>query len=133
VTNAFLPLLRRSAHGRIVNVSSEVGSITGTLDPDSPLYPMASIPYPSSKSALNMVTAMYAKELRDAGIKVNAANPGYCATDLNGNSGFRSPAQGAASIAALATIGDDGPTGEFRGYVWTADSPAEGTDGQLPW
>ena len=69
-------------------------------DPDGPLFPMASVPYPASKAALNMVTAMYAKELRDTPIKVNAANPGYCATDLNGHRGFRTPEQGAGSCAA---------------------------------
>jgi NAD(P)-dependent dehydrogenase (short-subunit alcohol dehydrogenase family) len=84
VTNAMLPLLRRSPAGRIVNVSSEVGSITSMTDPSSPLAQMpAGLAYPSSKSALNMITAMYAKELRDTPIKVNAANPGYTATDLN--------------------------------------------------
>ena len=74
-TNAMLPLLRKASGGRIVNVSSEVGSITSMTDPASPLYPMASVTYPSSKAALNMVTAMYAKDLRDSGINVNAANP----------------------------------------------------------
>ncbi len=92
VTNAMLPLLRRARAARIVNVSSEVGSITSMTDPDSPLaqMPMASLAYPSSKSALNMITAIYAKELRDTPIKINAANPGYTKTDLNHNSGFRS-------------------------------------------
>ena len=78
VTNAMLPLLRRAPAARIVNVSSEVGSITSMTDPASPLARMpASLAYPSSKTALNMITAMYAKELRDTPIKVNAANPGY--------------------------------------------------------
>jgi NAD(P)-dependent dehydrogenase (short-subunit alcohol dehydrogenase family) len=88
VTNAMLPLLRRAPSARIVNVSSEVGSVTMMSDPASPMWQMpASIAYPASKSALNMVTAMYARELRDTPVKVNAANPGYCATDLNGNYG----------------------------------------------
>ena len=96
VTNAMLPLLRRAPSARIVNVSSEVGSITLVSDHANPMWAMpASVPYPVSKAALNMVTAMYAKELLDAGILVNAANPGYCATDLNGRSGFRSAAEGA--------------------------------------
>ena len=89
VTNAMLPLLRR-APARIVNVSSEVGSIGATSDPGSPIAAMASVQYPSSKTALNMVTAMYAKELRDTPIRVNAANPGYTETDLNDHRGFRS-------------------------------------------
>jgi NAD(P)-dependent dehydrogenase (short-subunit alcohol dehydrogenase family) len=131
VTNAMLPLLRRAAAARIVNVSSEVGSITSMTDPDSPLYPMASVPYPSSKAALNMVTAMYAKELRDTPIKVNAANPGYCATDLNGRRGFRTPRQGAEVSAHLATLPADGPTGTFWGHLWASGGDAG--DGVLPW
>jgi NAD(P)-dependent dehydrogenase (short-subunit alcohol dehydrogenase family) len=92
---------------------------------------MASIPYPSSKTALNMVTAMYAKELRGTMVKVNAANPGYCATDLNGNSGFRTAEQGAEVSVHLATLPDDGPSGVLWGYVWTADGT--GSYGALPW
>lgn len=122
VTNALLPLLRRAEAARIVNVSSEVGALTGTMDPDSPLWPMASIPYPSSKTALTMVTAMYAKELWDTGIKVNAANPGYCATDLNGNSGFRTAEQGAEPTVHLATLPADGPSGQLWGYLWGQDA-----------
>lgn len=131
VTNAMLPLLRRASAGRIVNVSSEVGSIGSTTDPDSPLWPFSSVAYPSSKAALNMVTAMYAKELRDTAIKVNAANPGYCATDLNGNSGFRTAEQGAQVSVHLATLPEDGPTGLLWGYLWTADGT--GSYGVLPW
>jgi NAD(P)-dependent dehydrogenase (short-subunit alcohol dehydrogenase family) len=134
VTNALLPLIRRSARGRIVNVSSEVGSVTSMIDPANPLWPLTSIPYPSSKAALNMVTAMYAKELWDTPVKVNAANPGYCATDFNDNSGFRTPEQGAEAIVALATLGDDGPTGAFYGHVWLSDpGPDDPEYGSLPW
>src|SRR5881275_1354521 len=115
VTNAMLPLLRRAPAARIVNVSSEVGSITSMTDPDGPLWTMTSVPYPASKAALNMVTAMYAKELRDTPVKVNAANPGYCATDLNGGQGFRTPQQGAEVSVALATLPDDGPSGLLWG------------------
>jgi NAD(P)-dependent dehydrogenase (short-subunit alcohol dehydrogenase family) len=131
VINAMLPLLRRSAAARIVNVSSEVGSITSMTDPSSPLYPMASVAYPSSKAALNMVTAMYAKELRGTPIKVNAANPGYCATDLNGHRGFRTPEQGAEATVHLATLPDDGPSGLLWGHLWTAEG--DGGYGVLPW
>ena len=134
VTNALLPLLRRAPAARIVNVSSEVGSIHATLDREGPLWPMVSIPYVSSKTALNMVTAQYAKELWDTPIKVNAANPGYCATDLNNHSGFRSAEQGAEVIVHLATLGEDGPTGSFYGHLWVEGAelrdPAYGT---LPW
>jgi NAD(P)-dependent dehydrogenase (short-subunit alcohol dehydrogenase family) len=136
VTNAMLPLLRMAPAARIVNVSSEVGSIASMTDPDSPMWPMASVPYPSSKSALNMVTAMYAKELWDSGIKVNAANPGYCATDLNGRRGFRSPEQGAEVSVHLATLPEDGPTGTLWGHLWRADGgESQDTEsyGVLPW
>jgi NAD(P)-dependent dehydrogenase (short-subunit alcohol dehydrogenase family) len=131
VTNAMLPLLRAAPAARIVNVSSEVGSIASMTDPESPMWPMASVPYPSSKTALNMITAMYAKELRDTRIKVNAANPGYCATDLNRRSGFRTAEQGARVSVHLATLPEDGPTGVLWGYLWRAD----GTEsyGVLPW
>ena len=133
VTNAMLPLLRRAPAARIVNVSSEVGSITATTDPASPLGQMpASLAYPSSKSALNMITAMYAKELRDTPVKVNAANPGYTATDLNRHSGFRSVAEGAEASVYLATLGPDGPSGLLWGHLWTADGPADAY-GPLPW
>jgi NAD(P)-dependent dehydrogenase (short-subunit alcohol dehydrogenase family) len=131
VTNAMLPLLRTAPAARIVNVSSEVGSIGATTNPSSPLYWMASVPYPSSKTALNMVTVMYAKELRDTLIKVNAANPGYCATDLNGHGGFRTPEQGAEVSVFLATLPADGPTGQLWG-----DLAMAGDDqgyGMLPW
>jgi NAD(P)-dependent dehydrogenase (short-subunit alcohol dehydrogenase family) len=131
VTNAMLPLLLRAAAGRIVNVSSEVGSIASMTDPDGPMAGMASIPYPSSKTALNMVTAMYAKELRDTPIKVNAANPGYCATDLNGHNGFRTPEQGAQVCVHLATLPADGPSGVLWGHLWTTEGPE--ASGVLPW
>lgn len=133
VTNAMLPLLRRAPAARIVNVSSEVGSITSQTDPASPLAQMpAGLAYPSSKSALNMVTAMYAKELRDTPIKVNAANPGYTATDLNRHSGFRSAAEGAEPSAHLATLPADGPSGILWGHLWTTGAPGDAY-GPLPW
>ena len=129
VTNAMLPLLRRAPAARIVNVSSEVGSISSMTDPASPLAQMpASLAYPSSKAALNMITAMYAKELRDTPIKVNAANPGYTKTDLNRNNGFRSAAEGAEATVYLATLPAEGPSGILWGHVWSADAY-----GRLPW
>ncbi len=133
VTNAMLPLLRRAPAARIVNVSSEVGSISSMTDPASPLAQMpAGLAYPTSKSALNMITAMYARELRDTPIKVNAANPGYTKTDLNRNSGFRSAAEGAEASVYLATLPADGPSGILWGHLWTADGPP-GAYGRLPW
>ena len=132
VTNAMLPLLRRAPAARIVNVSSEVGSITSQSDPASPLSQMMppSAQYPSSKAALNMLTAMYAKELRDTPIKVNAANPGYTATDFNDHRGFRSAAEGAEPSVYLATLPDDSPSGILWGHLWAT---GEGGYGQLPW
>ena len=133
VTNAMLPLLRRAPAARIVNVSSEVGSITSMTDPASPLAQMpASLAYPSSKSALNMITALYAKELRDTPVKVNAANPGYTATDLNRHNGFRSVAEGAEASVHLATLDADGPSGILWGHLWTTGAPADAY-GPLPW
>jgi NAD(P)-dependent dehydrogenase (short-subunit alcohol dehydrogenase family) len=133
VTNAMLPLLRRAPAARIVNVSSEVGSISSQTDPASPLARIpASLAYPSSKSALNMITAMYARELRDTPIKVNAANPGYTKTDLNRNSGFRSVTEGAEASVYLATLPADGPSGILWGHLWSADGPADAY-GSLPW
>jgi NAD(P)-dependent dehydrogenase (short-subunit alcohol dehydrogenase family) len=133
VTNAMLPLLRRAPAARIVNVSSEVGSITSQTDPASPLARMpASLAYPSSKAALNMITVLYAKELRDTPIKVNAANPGYTKTDLNRNSGFRSVTEGAEASVYLATLPADGPDGILWGHLWTADGPSDAY-GVLPW
>ncbi len=132
VTNAMLPLLRRAPAARIVNVSSEVGSITGQSDPAHPLAQMPpSVQYPSSKAALNMITVMYAKELRDTPIKVNAANPGFTATDFNNHRGFRSASEGAEPSVYLATLPDDGPNGIHWGYVWTTDNA--GGYGVIPW
>jgi NAD(P)-dependent dehydrogenase (short-subunit alcohol dehydrogenase family) len=133
VTNAMLPLLRRAPAARIVNVSSEVGSITSMTDPASPLAQMpASLAYPSSKSALNMITALYAKELRDTPVTVNAANPGYTATDLNRHNGFRSVAEGAEASVHLATLDADSPSGILWGHLWTAGGPSDAY-GPLPW
>ncbi|MFC5829462.1 SDR family oxidoreductase [Nonomuraea insulae] len=113
VTNAMLPLLRRAESGRIVNMSSELGSLAMAIDPESPFKQFNHLPYNSSKAALNMITICYAKELMDTPIKVNAANPGYCATDLNGHTGYRTAEQGAAIAVRLATVGEDGPTGAY--------------------
>jgi NAD(P)-dependent dehydrogenase (short-subunit alcohol dehydrogenase family) len=107
VTEAFLPKLRRSAHGRIVNMSSTVGRLAGMLTDETP----DSLGYRPSKTALNAVTVLYAKA--EPGLRVNAACPGYCATDLNDHRGYRTAAQGANAAVTLATLDDDGPTGGF--------------------
>jgi NAD(P)-dependent dehydrogenase (short-subunit alcohol dehydrogenase family) len=120
VTRAFLPLLREAELPRIVNVSSGMGSLTLTSDPDRVESQFVSLVYPSSKAALNMVTSMYAKAL--PGWKVNAADPGYTATDLNAHRGTQPVEVGAGPIVRLATLGPDGPTGTFLGV-----------DGPVPW
>jgi len=123
VTNAMLPLLRRSPAPRIVNVSSHAGSLALTSDPDGPfatLLPSAA--YTPAKSALNALTVQYANELRKDGILVNAAAPGFVDTDSNNHSGHLTPAQGAAVVVRLATLGADGPTAGFFG-----------ADGPVPW
>ncbi|MGC9665237.1 SDR family oxidoreductase [Planosporangium sp. 12N6] len=113
LTNALLPLIRRAPAGRIVNMSSGLGSLALTSDPRHPYGQAPLLAYNSSKSALNAVTVSYANELRDTPVKVNAADPGYCATDMNGHSGPRTPTQGAVAAIRLATLPDDGPTGGF--------------------
>ncbi len=112
VTNAMLPLLRRSASPRIVNMSSSVGSLTLQTTPGAETGPIG-VAYAPSKTFLNAVTVQYAKELHDTNILINAACPGYTATDLNGFRGVRTPQQGAAIAIRLATLPDDGPTGGF--------------------
>jgi NAD(P)-dependent dehydrogenase (short-subunit alcohol dehydrogenase family) len=112
VTNAMLPLLRRSASPRIVNMSSSVGSLTRQTTPGTETGPISAA-YAPSKTFLNAVTVQYVKELRDTNILINAGCPGFCATDLNGFRGVRTPEQGAAIAIRLATLPDDGPTGGF--------------------
>jgi NAD(P)-dependent dehydrogenase (short-subunit alcohol dehydrogenase family) len=110
VTKAFLPLLRKSSAGRIVNMSSGLGSLTQRSDPKWMYSAVNALAYCSSKTAVNGITVAFAKELQDTAIKVNAADPGYCATDLNGHSGPRTPIQGAEIAVRLATLPADGPT-----------------------
>ncbi|OON70308.1 SDR family oxidoreductase [Hymenobacter sp. CRA2] len=117
VTQAFLPLLKQASAGRIVNVSSPLASLTL-----SGLNDWGLLGYSASKAALNMLTVQLAYELRDTVIKVNSANPGYTATDLNGFAGTDTPAQSAAEAIRLALLPVDGPTG-------TTSS----ANGPLPW
>ncbi|MFW6691671.1 SDR family NAD(P)-dependent oxidoreductase [Streptomyces sp. MAR4 CNX-425] len=114
VTNAMVPLLRRSPAARIVNVSTHAASQTLSSDPEGPfaaLLPSAA--YTPSKSALTALTVQYANELRKDGVLVNAAAPGYVDTDSNDHTGFLTVAEGAAVVVRLATLGDDGPTAGF--------------------
>ncbi len=114
VTQAFLPLLRESANARIVNVSSGLGSLTQHSDPDWEYNSIISLAYCSSKSALNSFTVLLAKELAGDRIQVNAADPGYTATDLNGNSGPQTVAEGSEAIVSFATAAPGSPSGTYR-------------------
>lgn len=120
VTHAFLPLLRRSAAPVMVNVSSGLASLTGMSDATSPGHFYPGIAYPASKTSVNMITVQYAKAFPD--IRINAVEPGFTATDLNGNTGVQTVEQGAEIIVRMARLGQDGPTG---GYF--------DAQGPLPW
>lgn len=134
VTNAMAPLLRKAPAARVVNVSSEVGSIGNRTNPESPISQLPpSAQYPSSKAAVNMLTAQYAVEFADTPIKVNAANPGFTDTDFTDHRGFRSAAEGAEPSVHLATLPADGPTGILYGHLWTTEGDGDGGYGQLPW
>lgn len=113
VTRAFLPLIKKSEGGRIVNVSSGLGSLTNNSNSDWDFSAVKPVAYNSSKAALNMFTVILASELKDTKIKVNSADPGYTATDLNHNSGTKTVEQGASIIFDLATLPDDGATGGY--------------------
>jgi NAD(P)-dependent dehydrogenase (short-subunit alcohol dehydrogenase family) len=133
MTNALLPLLRRAGSARIVNVSSVVGSLAAAAENVDPsgVHPPGEFPtmlsYSTSKAALNAVTLTYANELRGTGILVNAASPGFVATDINGHHGVLTTEQGARIPVLLATLDDDGPTATFLGE----DGSPEGQ--VLPW
>jgi NAD(P)-dependent dehydrogenase (short-subunit alcohol dehydrogenase family) len=120
VLHAFLPLLQRSAAPVVVNVSSGVGSLTGLTTPGTPIHGYAGVAYPASKTAVNTVTVQYAKAF--PGMRINAVEPGFTKTDLNGNTGVQTVEQGAEIIVRMAQVGLEGPTGGFF--------DAEGT---LPW
>src|SRR5216684_1286768 len=123
VTKAMLPLLRRSDAGRIVNMSSPMGSLTLNSDPHSFYAQMPPfLAYNSSKTAVNAITVFFANELRQTNIKVNSVSPGYVATDLNDHNGFLTPQQGATLPVTFATLPADGPTGGFFE-----------ADGGVPW
>ena len=122
VTQAMLPLLRKAPAARIVNVSSGLGSIALNADPNFEYAAIKYLGYSASKAALNMFTVQLAYELRDTPIKVNAADPGYTATDLNQHRGTQTVEQGAAETVRLALLPPNGPTGGFFA-----------TEGRQPW
>jgi NAD(P)-dependent dehydrogenase (short-subunit alcohol dehydrogenase family) len=111
VTRAFLALLERSANPVIVNVSSGMGSLAVTNDPTRLESTLVGLSYPASKSALNMLTSQYAKAFPQ--MRINAVDPGYTATDLNGHRGTKTVEQGAEIIVAIAKLDHTGPTGAF--------------------
>ena len=120
VTNAFLPLLQRSAAPAVVNVSSGMGSFTLTHDPDRVESTIVSPLYTASKAAVTMLTMQYAKAL--PGVRFNAADPGYTATDFNGHRGTQTVTEGTDAIVALATEPAEAGTGRYIDRV-----------GPVPW
>ena len=112
-TTAFLPLLRKSAAGRIVNVSSIVGSLALNADPASPYYDFKLPAYNTSKAAVNAWTLQLAYELRDTPIKVNSVHPGYVRTDMNDGQGELDARDGARSSVMMALLDEGGPSGSF--------------------
>jgi NAD(P)-dependent dehydrogenase (short-subunit alcohol dehydrogenase family) len=118
VTQAFVPLLERSSNPVVVNVSSGMGSLGVTTDPGRLESTLVGLGYPASKAAVNMLTSMYAKAL--PGMRVNAVDPGYTATDFNDNRGTQTVEEGAEAIVRMAELDASGPTGAFvdrRGTV----------------
>jgi NAD(P)-dependent dehydrogenase (short-subunit alcohol dehydrogenase family) len=113
VTHAFLPLLRQSEAGRIVNLTSILGSLGLHTDPQSPIYHFKTVAYDTSKAAVNAYTIHLAYELRDTPIKVNAAHPGWVKTDLGGEGAPMEVVDGAKTSVWLATLPADGPTGGY--------------------
>ena len=122
VTQAMLPLLRKSMAARIVNLSSALGSLAGNGDPSSPYYSAQLIGYNASKAALNMLTVQLSEELRDTPHVVNSVSPGYVKTDLNRGNGFLTPEQGAKTPVKFALLGDDAVSGRHVG-----------PDGEIAW
>ncbi len=113
VTQAFLPLLKQSPAGRIVNLSSILGSIAEHADPNSPIYPMRFPAYDASKAAVNLYTVELAHALTGTAIKVNAAHPGWVKTDLGGEGAPLDVVTGAKTAVDLALLDANGPTGGY--------------------
>ena len=120
VMHAFLPLLQRSANPVVVNLSSGLASLTRVTTPGHPASAYRGVAYPASKTTVNMLTVQYAKAF--PAMRINAVEPGFTRTDLNGNTGHRSVEQSAGIIVRMAQLGPDGPTG---GYF--------AAEGPLPW
>jgi NAD(P)-dependent dehydrogenase (short-subunit alcohol dehydrogenase family) len=113
LTQALLPLIRKAPAGRIVNLSSILGSLTLHSDPSSPIYSTKAFAYDASKTALNAFTVHLAHELRGTPIKVNSAHPGWVKTDMGGARAPMDVSEGGQTSVQLATLPEDGPTGGF--------------------
>ena len=113
LTNTLLPLIRKSEAGRIVNLSSILGSLTLHSDPSSPIYNSKLFAYDTSKTALNSYTIHLAAALQDTPIKVNSAHPGWVKTDLGSDAAPMEVEDGAKTSVALALLEADGPTGKY--------------------
>ncbi|WP_028933343.1 SDR family oxidoreductase [Pseudonocardia spinosispora] len=120
VLHAFLPLLRRSAAPVVVNVSSGLGSLTAVSTANTPTHAYPGVAYPASKAAVNMITVQYAKAF--PAMRINAVEPGFTKTDLNGNTGVQTVEQGAEIIVRMALVPTDGPTGTYSSAA-----------GPIPW
>jgi NAD(P)-dependent dehydrogenase (short-subunit alcohol dehydrogenase family) len=116
----FVPLLLRSSNPVVVNVSSGMGSLALTTDPERLESTIIGLAYPSSKTALNMLTSQFAKAYPQ--MRVNVVDPGYTATDLNGHRGTKTVEDGAEAIVRASLLGPDDPTGTFLD-----------DHGQVPW
>ena len=121
-TQAFIHLLLKSSAPRIVNVTSDMGSLSFHSDPNWKHYHLKGAAYGPSKTAINAYTISLAYELRDTAFKVNAINPGYTATDFNQHRGTKNVIEAARVIAAYTLLDEDGPTGKFLG-----------DEGEIPW
>ena len=121
-TQAFIPLLKKSAEPCIVNVSSDLGSLGNHTNPDYPFIEVKLTAYCSSKTALNAFTVMLAYEFRDTPFRINSVSPGYTATDLNQHRGHKKVEEGVAAVVKYALLDSSGPTGKFFG-----------DEGETPW
>ncbi len=113
LTQTLLPLIKKAPAGRIVNLSSILGSLALHADPKSPIYSTKAFAYDASKTALNAFTVHLAQELRDTKIKVNSAHPGWVKTDMGGSAAPMELSEGGKTSVMLATLPDDGPTGGY--------------------
>jgi NAD(P)-dependent dehydrogenase (short-subunit alcohol dehydrogenase family) len=113
LTQTLLPLIRKSSAGRIVNLSSILGSLTFHSDPSSPIYERKAFAYDATKTAINAFTVHLAAELRNTPIKVNSAHPGWVKTELGGSGASLEITEGGKTSAWLATLPEDGPTGGY--------------------